>query len=41
MIARTPRAWTALSRVAVMAAGSSITILPKPIYTGGGPLRRK
>lgn len=40
MIARPPQDLTALTSVAVMAGGSSITMLPKPMYTGGGPLWR-
>lgn len=32
---------TAFSMVSVRALGSSITILPNPMYTGGGPASRK
>ena len=40
IIARTPIARTASSRIEVSRGGSSMTMLPKPIYTGGGPSRR-
>lgn len=40
IIARTPTARTASSRIEVSRGGSSMTMLPKPIYTGGGPSRR-
>ncbi len=39
--ARTPALMTALKMVWVKASGSSTTIEPKPMYTGGGPAARK
>jgi hypothetical protein len=41
MIARTPTALTASIMAVLILTGSSSTILPKPIYIGGGPEDRK
>ena len=41
IIARTPVTSIASRRVAVNLSASSTTILPKPIYIGGGPWERK
>jgi hypothetical protein len=40
MIARIPSDLTACRIIFVIAAGSSMTMLPNPMYTGGLPLRR-
>lgn len=41
MIARTPAVFTASIMVAVNSTWSSSTMLPNPIYIGGGPDERK
>jgi hypothetical protein len=41
MITLTPAALTASRMAALILIGSSSTILPKPIYIGGGPDDRK
>lgn len=41
MMALTPAARTASTIVASILAGSSRTMLPNPMYTGGGPALRK
>lgn len=40
MMALTPHARTALSSMSVIFVASSITMLPKPMYTGVDPLSR-